>query len=236
MDHSFSNTGRVVPSLKILFFYLFLVLSLRAEPTLPLPKSPSLSREPAQASWTINFSYLAPGKAVNPEPKPAAQSQVKSITVTKSNKTYREQSELASGIKEDKWIFDGIQLRKMGDSGTIVPISTPDAEHPNASFSDYSHHDFPELAWLSSETYQGVQSYQGKPVYAYKSVSGDGRPLVAYLSEAQLPMYFSDGTTVRTYFSNPPPTEKLIAPPDFLRVLSAYKKGIEALRRHPNPP
>ena len=203
----------------------------------PAPKSPVLARAPSFADWTVTFNYKGDEKkpggvagqpSLNAGPAIPADS-LQSLTVSKTKKTYREETIFKSGMKGEKWIYDNIELMQVPGTDSIVPIDPPTQEAPSPDYSDYSKSDFPELNWLTLDHYKGIQTYQGKPAYLFESTN-PGEKCVALLAvETQLPLSFTEGKVVRTYVFNPPPTAPLIPPENFLKVLKKHKRGLEKL-------
>ncbi len=212
-----------------------LISSFAQTPNPPTPKNPLLHRAPVFASWTVQFSYKPDEKQTSPAKPlpPTTTDQVQSLTVTKTNQTYWEQTVFKSGKKEEKWILDGVQLLMLPGSNVIVPVSAsnPDSRDPN--YSDYSKSDFDGFSWVSLDTYKGIRTYEGKPAYLFELPRPQGN-LTALLSvETQMPLYFSDAQTTRAYVYNPAPSAPLTPPANFLSVLGTYNKGIGSLTRRP---
>ncbi len=203
------------------------------------PKSPLLQRAPHLASWTIATSFAEttkkPGQNEDQPFKPDPGFP-KNVVVTKSNKTYHEQTTFFSGLAEDKWIFDGAQLRSVPPTNVVVYVPEPDPDHPRPDYSDYTKSDFPELSWISIENYKGIQNYQGKPCYAFESTDSAGYKLTALLSDAQLPVYTTHGIIGRIYIFNAPPTSPLSPPQNFQAALDLHRRGMQALQRRSNTP
>ncbi len=161
---------------------------------------------------------------------------IQSLTVKKSNATYQEVTVYRSGKREEKWIYDGIQLIKLPGSSVIVPISAPTELAPQSEYSDYSRTDFRGLQWVSHASYKGVQVTEGKPAYYFESTSPTGKVSAFLSAQTQLPITSTEGEVSRTYTFNPPPPGPLIPPPDFLSILEKRKRGLEALKYHQSPP
>lgn len=218
----------------ILIFWISIgVTGAFAQTSGPLePTEPVLHRPPHFASWTIVYKYKG-------EEKETANQvdRVQSVTITKTNKTYREIAIFSSGKKREKWIFNGTQLMTVPDSGAIVAIPAPAGEDfISPEYSDYSKSDFEGLGWVSLETYKGVRNYEGKPAFLFEATKS-GSILTAILSaETQLPLYFSDGNESRSYVYNSPPSVLLNPPERFSSVLQKHRKGLELLKRNPSPP
>jgi len=218
---------------------IFLTAAASFAQSIPPPKNPVLHNAPAFASWTIEFKYKTEDKKPG-TPTPSfnvVSDPVQTITVTKTNKIFREQLVLKSGRTQEKWIYNGIEVMKMPGTGVIVPVADSTPEHPNPDFADYSKSDFKRLEWVSLGCYKGVKSYQDKPAYWFESDGSDGKQFIAYLTvDTQLPLLCSDYGQTRFYTYNPSPTAQLVPPPDFLTVIDAQKKGLEALKFHASPP
>jgi len=224
-------------SIVILLFTTLVLEQALAQFSSTLPKKPVLHRASAFSSWTVTFQYEDEEvKQVSGTP-PIFIDRLKQVTITKTNKTYHEVTLWESGKKEEKWIFDGYQLRTLPGTTTIVPILAPssDPEVPvDPGYSDYSRCDFEGLGWVSSGNYQGTKIYDGKSAYLFETKDPkSGLKLAVYLSvETQLPLSFSDGVTTRIYTYNSPPTDPLIPPKRFLDVIAAHQRGVAALHRH----
>lgn len=201
------------------------------------PKSPVLPRTPAFSSWTMQFKYKDEEKAAVPDDKPQYfGDRIRSVTVTKTNKTYWERTTLTSGKTYEKWVFDDVQLQTLPDSAAIFPIPPPTKDSPEPYYSDYSQGDFPELKGVSPANFKGIQKNDGREVYAFE-VTRAGSTITVFLSvDTQMPVSVSDGDSVCTYIFNAAPSGALAPPERFLDVLRRHKKGLEALKYRPSLP
>jgi len=188
------------------------------------------------SSWTVTYAYaeekVPPGK----QPPGYLANSVRTYTVTKTGKIYHEETTLISGKKVEKWVLDNLQLESVVDGPSIIPIPPPTPVDPQPDYSDYSRTDFKGLEWISMSNYSGVNSEDGKAAYSFEATRG-GQKVTALLDmTSQLPLASTDGGVTCTYAFNTPPTSPLVLPPDFQKVLDAYKRGMEALKFHPSPP
>jgi hypothetical protein len=205
-------------------------------PTPPEPRQPLLPRAPARASWSVAFKYAGEEKPADPAIQPRPLGEVpRSIVITKVNDVYREQIDLATGKKMERWDFDGT-LFTSNTAGTVFLIIPPTEDTPSPDYYDRRRSDFPELNWISKATYRGIGSFQGKQAFHFETEK-DGTTLSAYLSlDSQMPLWFSDGTTTRTYTFNPPPAGPLEPPPAFSIARNRHKQAMDALKYRPSPP
>ncbi len=205
-------------------------------PTPPEPRQPLLPRAPANASWSIAFKYSGEEKPseTNTPPRPLGEVP-RNVVITKVNTVYREQIELATGKKVERWDFSGT-LFSSNSEGTVFLNVAPTEDTPSPDYYDRRSSDFPELSWISKATYRGVGNFQGKQAFHFET-ERDGRKLSAYLSlDSQMPLWFSDGIATRTYTFNPPPTGPLVPPPAFVKAYNRHKQAMEALNYRPSPP
>ncbi len=210
--------------------------SLAQTTAVPPPKVPVLHRVPAMASWTIQFKNKTADRAAPKQSQPISPNQIQCLTVTKTNSTYREQTVLASGQKDEKWILDGSQLKTVNNGKVIILIAPPTATDPSPEYSDYSKSDFEGLGWVSLNTYKGVGARDGQPVYLFEGKES-GEKLTAILAvDTQLPLYSSAGDVSCTYTFNSPPAAPLVPPKRFLDILETHKRGLEAMKYHPSLP
>lgn len=224
-----------LPYLCVLFLILTDVLSAQTDNE-AVPKPPALHRAPAMASWTVTYTYAEEKPPDGKAPPAYVTNLVRTFAVTKTGKTYHEETTLLSGKKQDKWVLDGLQLESIIDSPSIIPIPPPTPDDPQPDYSDYARTDFKGLEWVTMKNYTGRQSSEGKTVFAFASTRS-GQKVTAQLDVAsQLPISATEGGMTCTYVFNAPPTAPLQLPPDFQKVLDAYKRGVEALKYHPSPP
>lgn len=193
---------------------------------IPVPKNPMVHRAPAFASWTITFTY-------NGEKPAGSANLIQSMTVTKTNKTYWEQTTWSAGNREEKWISDGNQLETAGNGKVIIIIRPPSAAEPSPDYSDYNRSDFPGLEWVSSGNYKGIETHQETPFFHFETA--DKKEALLSI-ETQLPLFSTDSSVSSTYTYNPPPTAPLIVPKRFLDVLDIHKTGLERYKYHPSLP
>lgn len=229
----------VKPALAVMGMLTALSGASGQSPTPPEPRQPLLPRAPALASWTVAFKYSGeekPSESNPPPPPPPPPGEVPhSIVITKVNTVYREQIELATGAKVERWDFAGTQFGS-DSAGSVFLNIAPAGDSPDSEYYDRRRSDFPELSWISKATYRGVENFKGRPAFHFETEK-NGSKLSAYLSlDSQMPLWFFDGMASRTYTFNPPPTGPLVPPPAFAKAYNRHKQAMEALNYRPSPP
>ena len=201
----------------------------------PGPTTPVVRRAPTFASWTITYHYKDDATVQTaPAKGPYLGDRPRIVVVVKTDKIYLEQTTWTSGKKDEKWTFDGVQLKLIAGTKSIVPINPPSKEHPEPDYSDYSKGDFPGLGWISLQNYKGLGNFQGQPVYVFES-SSEKKQAAGLSPDTQLPVYSSEGDSVLTYTYNPPPSAPLVPPEAFTKVLKIHKRGLAKLKYSPVP-
>ncbi len=149
------------PVLAVIGLFSVLAVASGQSPTPPEPRQPLLPRAPAQASWSVAFKYSGEEKPSEPTTPPRPLGEVpRTIVITKVNTVYREQIELATGKKVERWDFGGT-LFNSNAAGTVFLNVAPTEDAPAPEYYDRRRSDFPELDWISKATYRGVGSFQG---------------------------------------------------------------------------
>jgi len=226
----------VKPALAMMGMLSVLSAASAQSPTPPEPRQPLLPRAPANASWSVAFKYSREEKTsgTNTQPRPLGELP-RTVVITKVNTVYREQIELATGKKVERWDFGGTVFNS-DTEGTVFLDAPPTEDTPSPDYYDRRSSDFPELSWISKATYRGVGNFQGKQAFHFET-ERDGRKLSAYLSlDSQMPLWFSDGMAFRTYTFNPPPAGPLVPPPDFVSAYNRHKQAMESAKVRPSPP
>lgn len=224
------------PALAMMGMLAVLSAASGQSPTPPEPRQPLLPRAPALASWSVAFKYSGeekPSESNTPPPPPGEVPR--SIVITKVNTVYREQIELATGAKVERWDFGGTQFSSNSQGSVFLNIAPADGSS-DSEYYDRRQSDFPELSWISKATYRGVENFKGRQAFHFET-ERNGSKLSAYLSmDSQIPLWFFDGMASRTYTFNPPPTGPLVPPPAFVRAYNRHKQAMETLNYRPSPP
>jgi len=213
---------------KLALCLAFLSVSAGIAGEIPPPKTPILHRAPAFATWTITFKYK---DEASPQANGKLPQRIKSVTITKTNKTYWEQISLSDGRSYEKWIFDGFELRTTPNGSSIIIIPPPSVDSNDSEYSDYQHSDFEAAQWVSLANYKGTISSDG--TLAYQFQAADKTALLS--AETQLPLSVTSGEVTRIYSMDPPPASSLKPPPKFLDAIRTHLKAVEALKYRPAP-
>jgi len=170
------------------------------------------------------FSYPS-GNSLTPEQKAeqGVPTNLMEVDAVKKGAVRKDTEHFLDGSGRTIWRVDAYRF--------IVYLAHPDevtlnyAGGPNDSpllgrYRDAA--DFPELDWITAGTFQGVQMWQDKKCFAYKS--GDDAAWIDF--STHLPLYYSSKTVQITYTWSNPPDEPLNLPAGYLEKLNKYKRAM----------
>lgn len=194
----------------------------------PLPPGPILARVPAYAEWRINYTYAPPpdsgqgnsssssnanGQAYRPSP-----SLPQTFTMTQTKPIWHAVMINGAGEKKESW-YDGMMRYEQasGSSGFFPVLSNP-GNNTSIYFSDGK--DFPDVGWVSSGNYLGLQ--KGTSYWVFRQ-SPEG-PMLWVDSITHYPVRWMAGRETRTYQFPPAPTEPLTLPPGIAAYSKAFKR------------
>lgn len=202
------------------------------DPT-PLPNGPLVRRAPDFSKWQIDFYYTRAsdkgGKASAPAPNlkdPAVlanMTQPKQLTVTRTKPLWHAVLLLANGSRRESWFDGAYRYEVHPENHSVVPIAQFNPGY-NPAFLDYSSSDFPDIDWVSPQTYLGTQS--GTIYWVFKQ--GDDDTMAWIDLTTRLPARWQNANEIRVFKFLPPPTEPLQLPPD-VAALSAGLKRLQEL-------
>jgi len=159
----------------------------------PTPKTPLIPRAPQMAAWTITYTYKSPppakaaAGATNPAPTPAyVPEHLISLQVVKTGTIYHLTSTYSTGRKNESWIIGGRELTQMPEGPLFLRLSN------GLRYDDFTRSDFPELSWLTEDTYTGLKKKGELTVFVFGS-NNSKRPLTL-----QENIEFVMGTAVAT--------------------------------------
>lgn len=143
------------------------------------PKEPLIPKAPARSEWTVRITTEFSGGWESSEEWETAQAMVseqrslRSIDYSKDAElqTYRLRSSWSDGESEDEWIVMGHHVaERAGGRGLYIVGSE------SAMTQELAKNDFPELAWVDMQSFRGVKTHKGKPVFIF-NVPFDQMPL-----------------------------------------------------------
>jgi hypothetical protein len=144
------------------------------DPAKVLPPPPWLNKAASLSHWVITYAQstesAATGESSSPEnnnPESAQKTPPKTIEVTKTGKTILEKISGSTGTETQIWRKDGFILMKSSEKkdwfiGSIPPSNDPFQE------ADYATVDFAGFAWISAQTFAGIQLLQGSKCLVFK--------------------------------------------------------------------
>lgn len=222
----------------------FTVISaLAADPAItqePLPPGFLLRRIPDFSSWRISFTYTQdkakPAEEKQPDYPPNAETYglpfaPRSITITRTKPRWLVVIQDVKGNTMEQ-CSDGLSEFVSGSTlpeALLVP-RTPMVSGPE-NLTDYGRVDFPNLEWISKETYMGTQTNNERTYLVF--TKGD---MTAWIDSAsRLPVLWKQGGETRTFEQLPSPSKMVDLPPQAAALAEAIKKDLERLKR-PGPP
>lgn len=172
MNKSFS----IVLALSLSTFSLLLAQSEEA----PKPSEPILRRAPSNAQWTVSFSPKKEGghkegsESSANEPS-VAPNQLKSLTIAKDGKTYREVSVWGDSRKTEKWIVGDLQVYETPYTKQIARAILPSSGQYAPSYSDYRRSDFEDIEWINKDNFRGLAEVNGRKVFVFQTAPAKRR-------------------------------------------------------------
>jgi hypothetical protein len=224
----------------------------------PPPGPLIISKMPDFSQWTIDIAYTdrpKPGetsaalaaytKAAQTDPvlaKAMANPQFVlalrnlrpvHIRITKTGKIRHEERDMEEGGKGELWWIGDYIVERSGNS------PTPTARN----VAGWITFDFPELDWITKETFIGIQANKDRKCLAFKTdvYSESDHMLLgtkyAFVDFAtRCPVSYQYLAETRNYTFLPPPTSALDAPQEFVAAAQAADVHIRRATPHLGPP
>lgn len=211
------------------------------EGVLPPPKAPFLKNLPAACTWKIAFQK--DGKPLTADSAPAASNmislrQMVEIQGTKRPEGCREILLWSNGATSETWSHENFILSTSPGSEDVTVSEIGINYAGMQPFTPgFGQKDFPDLQWISPDSYQGTEEFQGRPCYVYKQpVSGNSTPIIAYIDGQSLwPVALRQGPILRVYSINTTPPAPFTLPVSLVKELERYKRSLAVTTRHTMP-
>lgn len=204
------------------------------------PKFPVVERLPSSAQWMVKYPASKSEIEEAAAQVPIPTRRVSTIAITKADGVRRELVSWANGAKSERWFTAGYLIETEPNQDDIYVIFN----HSNADiavqqkFGDFSSSDFPELAWVSPDTYSGTSTFDGSVCYLFqrevKFQPTPKSPVRIFAQQAWIdgptrrPIAFNDGSALRTYHFEDGKPPALILPQGFAAALEKYQKRMAA--------
>lgn len=211
------------------------------------PQAPYLQRMPKDSGWTIKCKYSRSASSpsvqlTNSSPLQGAR-RLESIEVRKSGDIRQEKSFWSDSSITEKWFVGQYLLMTMpGLSDVYIFHNNEGADMAvKNQFADFSVSDFPELAWLSSDTFRGVVKYKGAPSYQFSReiVIQYGEDCEKTIQNAWVdvatrrPQAFEQGRFDRVYSYEPVAPVPLVLPSAFQEAFDRYRSSLlDSSKKH----
>jgi hypothetical protein len=197
--------------------------SAQAQDFPPLPSGPLLQKMADYSAVQITYSYPeapakpAPGGWGPPGPDRSPTSPIRQLTLTRTKPIWHALRIDIYGNTMGEW-YTGRH-----DFYEAVGFPEPLLHDPSPSqinaqgLPDFRRVDFPDMDWVSSQTYAGVESVGGRQCLIFKKNN-----MTAWIDlESRLPVQWQQGGEIRTFQQLPPPTEPLVLPPKIAKIAAA---------------
>jgi hypothetical protein len=222
-------------------FFAGLSASLAVDPAsldqTPLPAGRLINRAPDFAKWEITFSYPKDNKAsgttsTTPPPVPGAVNigRPQSLIITQTRPLWHGVLIDEFKNKTDAW-YDGAVPYITGPLQTkavVMYMNTPGLQMPK--FLNYRGNDFPDVDWVSAQTYLGTEKVTSYWVFQ----NGPTGPTLWINSTTRYPVRWQSGPETRTFRFLDPPDGLLELPPDIAQ-LSKQQAFIRGVASHTIP-
>ena len=182
----------------------------------PLPPGPWVARMPAFSAWRILFSYASDKpsakSATGGEKAKTSGGLPRLVAVTRTRPLYHVAYTQVSGQTSELW-FDGSQsfLQTPDHPAPFLPSRNAGNGPDIPPYLDYSRVDFPNLEWVSPQTYLG--SLQGENVTYLVFRQGSAGPMVYINADTRLPVRWQLNGDIRSFEYPTAPTDRLALPP-----------------------
>jgi hypothetical protein len=203
----------------------------------PLPAGPLIRRPLDFSAWVI--TYLYPGEtpksvavAASEHRSPASaqlglffSASPRSVTLTYTNPFWHGAAENIDGCKVQQWSDGKNQYFEAVGIPGAQTVPTNQAGIP--LIPNYGAPGFPDMDWISADTYTGIQSVGGHDCIVYHKDE-----MTAWIDQVtRYPVKWEKGGEVRSFSQLPPPSAVLVLPPEVLKISQALKRQNELLMR-----
>jgi hypothetical protein len=134
------------------------------------------------------------------------------------------------GATSEGYVINGVLYKVRNPNfPDFVSVFDPEGTHEDAGIPDYRSTDFPELSWVSLNTYRGEDSKEGRRCHLYQVISpDDGKSALksAWIDrESRLPIVIDDGKEIATYTYLPVGPRKIVPSPIFQKWIDEVERG-----------
>ena len=193
----------------------------------PPPGPPIAQEMPEFAQWAVDYTY-AGGEETKTET--ASARPIRSV-VTKTGTISHEERTLERNLSDEVWFLGNDMVKRIPTSPELVVVHVLSQDIP-----------FPDLRWLTKETFQGFESQDGKKCLSYKwDEYSDTHVLIGthYAlvdPDTRYPILSRFRNETRRYTFLPPPKAMLVPPTDYVAVAKAMNDQIQRATPHFDPP
>jgi hypothetical protein len=205
----------------------------------PLPSGPLLRRQANYSKWQILYNYPEAKVKANAGGKQKSPSDVhgadlsempRSITITRTRPLWHAVTVFLSGNILEQGGDPDCNLVLPGGNGAAFSAPT-DADGHLLGFADFSKVDYPDMDWISPQTYVGEQVIAGG-ISCLVFQNGSVDPITVWVNkETRFPVLWKQGEVTRTFQQLPPPDRPLEFSPGLNKLFQGIKKDLARFKR-----
>lgn len=197
----------------------------------PLPAGPWLASPGNMAKWEVSYSYEIDKHNGT---KDAAYEALKAtdyfsrlprlVIIERTKPTFSEATTDVAGNVLLRWVNGNTQI--IHSPGAAPQLASGVGLH----YIDYNQIDFPDVEWVSANTYAGTGVMDQKTCWLFKK-PGDSSVAVWIDTSTRLPVLWSRTDETRRFKFMPAPTEALRAPPEIKPLLDQVQRAAQIQAR-----
>lgn len=200
----------------------------------PLPPGPLLQKMADYSAMQITYSrpddqakLAASAKAPPPAPTFFPTVPIRKLTLTRTKPIWHAVRVDIYGNSVGKW-YDGAEyFYEVAGISQPLYCDTKVDGFRSAAVPDFSRCDFPDMDWVSPQTYVGVEAMGAGKCLVFKK--GD---MTAWIDlESRFPVQWKQGVETRTFQQLAPPTEPLVLPLKIAALAAALKYDHDKWKR-----
>lgn len=190
-----------------------------------IPTGPLLQQPGAWCAWQISFSY-APNSSA-PVASSLLPSRTRSIRFERTGSIWQALTEDTKGEKILQFHDGTDEFVAYGKQTDASIVQRKMEGVPGPTLFDFGTGAFPDLEWISHQTFERFDSYQGSPCLVFVR----DKTVVLVDEQSRLPLLWKNQGETRAFEYSPAPTTRIPLPPAVFKTAGEIKKAREAISR-----